>query len=78
MGGRGGPEALLDYLGLTSGGRVPFATEQDKAAYPINIRLLGAVVIMRVANRLANLLQKTGPAYGIDGVGVRHSAFLTV
>ena len=52
-------------LGLAQGGWVPFAAEQDEAAYPMNIRLLGAVAIMLVADGLAQLRQESGLAFGI-------------
>ena len=41
---------------------MPFAAEQDEAPYPMNIRLLGPVAIMLVANGLTKLLQQPGPA----------------
>lgn len=44
----------------------------------MNIRLLGPVAIMLEADRLAELFQQPGPALGIDEVGIRHGAFLTV
>ena len=56
-------------LDFPEGCRVPLAREQDEAAHPMNIRLLGAVAIMLVANGLAKLRQQPGLAFGIGGCG---------
>jgi hypothetical protein len=57
-------------LRLAQGFRVPLGAIHDEAAYPMQIRLLGAVAIMLLADGLAQLLQQPGLAFGIDGVGL--------
>ncbi len=63
-------------VGLTEGGWMPLAAEEDEAPYPMHIRLLGAVAIMLLADGFAQRLQQAGRAFGIDGAGIRHTTLL--